>query len=125
MTTDIAQARRELAEAIAESAGTDEDEPAYYGRVIIEWPAQHRKGHVLASHGCAIFDAETGKPIPAVSRAAITADVTGFITCDLTLLADEDGKPVLDRTPQFIANRDGEIRTGVFPFLVAEMRVRT
>jgi hypothetical protein len=104
----------------------DEESPAYYGRVIIEWPAPGRSP-VLPGWGCSIFDAETGEPIVTVTRLkvpSVTADAQDVITADLTMLADENGMPVLGKVPQFIDVEDGEIPSGTFPFLVAEMRVR-
>jgi hypothetical protein len=102
------------------------DACAYYGRVIIEWPAPGRSP-ALPGWGCSIFDADTGEPIVTVTRLkmpSVTVDAQDVITADLTMLADEDGMPVLGKVPQFIDIKDGEIPSGTFPFLVTEMRVR-
>jgi hypothetical protein len=107
----------------------------YFGYVIIEWPAPHRKDgipRVLPAWGCSILDAGTGEPITTVGKITVervTADVTGFIVADLVMFADPDGAPVLgpgeDGTFPFYQREDGRVRTGVFPFIVAEMRVRS
>jgi hypothetical protein len=53
------------------------------------------------------------------------ADAGGLVTADLTLFTGEDGQPILDLgEATFVLDDQGEVRTGVFPFLVAEMRVR-
>ena len=74
------------------------DGPAYCGRVIIEWPAPGRSP-VLPAWGCAIFDAETGKPVATAEKItipAVTASAAEVITCELTMFADEDGNPVCE-----------------------------
>lgn len=126
----------------ATEAGTRSDEtgPVYCGRVIIEWPAPH-ESRPLPGWGCAILNADTGKPVTTVEKLsipAVTADAQGAITCWLTIFTDQDGKPLLEleRRPrpdgkgwaELVYLRDGDmskgIATGTFPFLVAEMRVR-
>jgi hypothetical protein len=116
--------------------GTTEDGSAYYGRVIIEWPEPpERKWHSLVGWRCAVLDAETGKPVITVSKItlpAITADARGWITCELTMFADDDGMPVLSPgeypgrpgSVKIYMDGDGNVRTGTFTFIVAEMRVR-
>jgi hypothetical protein len=121
----------------------DEDGPVYYGHVIIEWPAPLKPGEVRALTGwrCAILNAATGKPVTTVEKIfvpPVTAAAQAFITCELTMLADDKGMPLLEleRVPdpqgrpghigheRIYVDDDGRIRTGTFPFLVAEMRVR-
>jgi hypothetical protein len=97
-----------------------EEHRACHGRVIIEWPPP-RNG-ILASWGCAIYDAETGAPVTTASKITVTADVQDLITCELVMFADEDGNPVREGKPRFRGDR---IITGTFPFIVAEMRVRS
>ena len=119
---------------------SDEESRVYHGRVIIEWPAPHERRPVLPGWGCSIFDAETGKQIVTVSRikvpgVQVTADAESVFVAELTMFADEDGKPVLfpDEHPSLrdrlgptrvFVDDDGNVRTGTFLFLVAEMRVR-
>ena len=82
---------------------------------------------MLPGWGCSIFDAETGEQIMTATRLkvpSVTVDAQDVITADLTMLADENGMPVLGKVPQFIDVKGGEIPSGTFPFLVAEMRVR-
>jgi hypothetical protein len=119
-----------------------EKEPAWRGSVIIEWPPvppyRRRGATLLPGWGCAIFDAETGRQILTVTGLGVRADAKGFVTCELTMFAGPDGNPLLELErreqhpvmPGHIGSHavypddDGGIRTGTFPFLVAEMRVR-
>lgn len=124
MTTDAAEAE---VRADEDPGWPEGPQRQYYGLVIIEWPAPRRKDGVpgvLAAWGCSILDAATGEPITTAEKATIlrvTADAQSFIIADLVMLADLDGNPVPDGKPRW---RDGKVITGVFPFLVAEMRVR-
>jgi hypothetical protein len=100
-------------------------QPEFLGAVIIEWPAAPRRG-VGAIAGCtvAVYAAFTGsecgpKPITTVTRIEIHAPADELVTADLTMFAGEDGKPLFDGMPVL---RDGEVITGTFPFIVAEMR---
>ena len=134
MTADVAEAEER----------SDEGKPADRGSVIIEWPSAGSRppqgvGTRLPGWGCSITDAETGKPILTVLKLAVHADAQGFVTCELTMFADLDGNPLLelerrDRYPVMpghigshvvYPDEEGGIRTGTFPFLVAEMRVRS
>lgn len=121
---------------------SDEDEPSwpegpdrqYFGYVIIEWPAPRRSDGIPtlpSAWGCSILDAQTGKPLVTVEKITVqrvTAEAGGFVVADLVACADPDGNPVLfpgedGRCPAY-PDDQGRIRTGVFPFIVAEMRVR-
>jgi hypothetical protein len=91
--------------------------------IIIEWPAAHGPSpySAIAGRTVEITDALTGKPIRTCTGVTVRADMERLVTADLTMLADEGGLPLLDGDPVL----DGkEIRTGVFPFLIAEMRVK-
>lgn len=102
----------------------DEETVAQYrGVIIIEWPPGTGKGphSAIAGHLMSITDAMTGKPIMTCVHAEIHVAMDALVTADLTLLAGEDGEPLSGGEPVV---RDGEVVTGVFPFLVAEMRVR-
>lgn len=102
-------------------------EPPTWGAVIIEWPAPPKPDRILPGWGCKIFDAESGEQVTTVTEllvpaGCVTARPERFITADLTMFADDDGKPV----PCGCAvplDENGKIRTGTFRFLVAEMRV--
>lgn len=120
----------------AGAEGSGGEGPVYYGYVIIEWPAPLKPGEVRAMPGwrCAILNAETGKAITTVEEIFVPAVSAAqrFITCELTMFADDKGMPLLEVErqpghPPGIAHLDdnGKIRTGTFPFLVAEMRVRS
>ncbi len=96
---------------------------AYRGVIIIEWPPPHGASPYSSMPGCLvkITDALTGKPIRTCTGLTVSAGTECLVTADLTLFADADGGPLLDGEP---VTDGGEIRTGVFPFLVSEMRVR-
>ena len=132
MTTEVAG----IDVADAEDPGWPEGpERQYCGYVIIEWPAPRRKDGIpraMPAWACSVLDAETGKPITTVEKLTVprlVADVTTFITCDLVMLADEQGMPVMgpgeDGKFTVWLDENGRARTGVFSFLVAEMRVRS
>jgi hypothetical protein len=99
--------------------------------VIIEWPAPCKPGAPLAGWGCAIFDAGSGKMITTVSQVLIPAVRVvpeRWIECELTMSAGEDGEPVIGLEPgtsgmSAVLDDDGNVRTGTFRFMVAEMRV--
>ena len=130
-------------EAAEAEVRSDEDSPRYHGSVIIEWPARMGDGsRPLCGWGCSIFDAATGRQIytaEKISIPAVTAEAQDVILCWLTMFADGNGNPVmeLERHPDpegrpghigsYVipaVDESGKPRTGVFPFQVAEMRVR-
>lgn len=110
---------------------SDEKRPDFYGRVIIEWPAP-RSG-VLAGWGVAIRDAATGEPITTAMSIKIGADAEHEITAELTQILGTDGQPARQGPPDPVTGRvpdialdigeDGEPKTAVFRYIVAEMRV--
>lgn len=107
------------------AAEADEAAPPYRGVVIIEWPPATGSSPYACMAGCLvkITDALTGKPVTTCTSADITVhtDAESLVTAALTLFAGEDGEPLFEGMPVL----DGkEIRTGVFPFVVSEMRVR-
>lgn len=89
----------------------------FAGEVVIEWPAATCRP--VVGWDVEITDALTGKQIETCHHMEVHCDARAMVTADLVLFADEDGKPVFDGVPVM---KDGEALTGVFSFLVAEMR---
>ena len=100
--------------------------PAKFDRkVIITWPGPQNSS--LRPWGVAIADADTGELISTVSKAVLSvhldanspltwAQVQAFAAPDGTLVTGSDGfAPAIEP--------DGNMRTRVFAFEVAEMRV--
>jgi hypothetical protein len=118
----------------------DDEERTFWGRVIIEWPAPRLDGSLLAGWGCRIRDAGTGRLINTASEIvipAVHAAVPQWIECDLLMLADDDGKPILfpdahadhpgctlqGERVRVCPDGRGGFKQGTFRFVVAEMRV--
>jgi hypothetical protein len=103
-----------------------EDVARYRGVIAIEWPAPARPGPygAMAGRKVTVTDLVTGKPIMTCSGADVTvhAAANELVTADLTLFAGADGEPLLDGEPVLDEDRS-EWVSGVFPFLVGEMRV--
>jgi hypothetical protein len=115
---------RLAAPAEGAKAETPDPEP-YRGVIVITWPAAHGASPYSSMPGyrVEITDALTGKPITTCTGFTVRMDPEALVTAGLTMFADEAGEPILDGMP--VPDRDGEqLRTGVFPFLVSEMRVR-
>jgi hypothetical protein len=100
-----------------------EEPDAYRGVIAIEWPPPNGASPYSSMPGClvSVTDALTGKPIMTCTKIIVHADAGALVTADLTMFADADGEPLLDGEP--VIDGDG-FRTGVFPFLVSEMRVK-
>ena len=112
---------------VAEDQAARETGPAltFEGVIVIEWGKPRpgaRSVEPLPAWKTAIFDALSGKPITTVSKLEIHAPANGLVTADLTMFADQDGQPVYSGNTVYPGG-DGEILTGTWPFLVAEMRV--
>lgn len=93
----------------------------YQSYLIIEWPAPRKPDpSPMPAWQLTLTDAVSGQQISTALRITVHADAEDIVTADVTMFADEDGKPVYDGKPHI---RDGEVVEGTFPFLVAEMRV--
>ena len=96
--------------------------PPYRGAIVIEWPPPGPSPYsAMVGFQLCIFDAVSGKQIKTATHIEVHAPADGAVTADLTLLANEDGEPLFEGEPVLDG---GEIRTGVFPFVVSEMRVK-
>lgn len=91
----------------------------YAGRLIINWPPV---GIGLLAELCVLVDANDGEQITSCYRLVIDSHPGNLIAATLTLPVTEDGTPIL-RGVINAAYVDGELRTGDFRWLVAEMRV--
>lgn len=94
-------------------------------RVIITWPRSHGGG-VLPIHGVTLTNADTGEQILTGVKLALTlgADTSydgDIIEVEVTALVNDDGQILGSGDRAVFA--DGDVRTGVFRFAVAEMRV--
>jgi hypothetical protein len=98
----------------------------YEGIITIEWGAPGRAGD--AASGWKIQPrTQDGVPITTVSEMTVVhAPADGLVWAELTMFADEAGRPVLRTGPGIepAAVHGGEIATATFPFLVAGMSVR-
>jgi hypothetical protein len=123
-----------------------------FRRVIITWPAPTTAG-VLPIYGVTLTDADSGEQIVSGLKLALTLGTDtsydgNIIEAEVTALVDEDGhllpagkRPVI--TEEYAAHRAAapekftdaygeheaafkgqELRTGVFKFAVAEMRIQ-
>lgn len=94
----------------------------FTGRLIITWPKSDRPA--LLAPLTILHDADTGEQITSVASFTLSADATeSVVTAELTMLTDADGQP-LTSAAMPVLTADGEsIRTGVFRWAVAEMRI--
>jgi hypothetical protein len=130
MTTDLAVPGEEFAEA--EIVGEHDPGVVFQGVIALEWPKPRPASQVepLPGWGISVFDAISGRQIMTVTNLEVHASASGMITADLTMLTDEDGKPVYELEPgerkgSFkVAMEGGTPREGTFSFFVSQMRVR-
>jgi hypothetical protein len=109
----------------AEMDGDDIPRRAYQGYVIIEFPVpestpEHPRPGILAGYNMMVVNAADEKPVLTVSRVELHAEANDIITADLTMMADADGRPLMDTS--VIYRRGDEIVTGTFPFIVTGIR---
>lgn len=107
--------------------------PVFNGAVIITWPAAAKPpvhGAPLIPWRMEIHDHATGEQMLGVSglRMAIGGESWDdeMICVDLTELIGEDGKPLRGERPMPVRdpNDRERILTGVFRYLIVEMRIR-
>lgn len=95
----------------------------FAGRVIITWP-KYSGVTALPGWGVTVADADSGKPITGALMLTLNANPHGVITAEMTMLIDADGKPLVGSRSKPVLAEDGEHPlTGVFHWLVAEMRI--
>jgi hypothetical protein len=109
-------------------AEAGEHEPALHGRIIIEWTAPRANGSSLPGWGISVYDADTGGQVCTITHLTVVhASAEGFVTADLTQLADADGRPLKPgpgRAAKIVLDaQTGELVTAVFRYEVTEMRV--
>jgi len=100
--------------------------PGYWGYVVLEWPGPVKTltfPRAMAAREVAVYDAADGTPITTVEKIIVRASADGWVIAEMTMLADPEGAPVLNGTTVW-PDEHGNIRTGVFRYLVAGMRVR-
>lgn len=95
----------------------------YAGRLIITWPKT--AAHPVVSHGVVLHDADSGEWITAATDADIVihAEPQHLVTATMTMLVGEDGKPLPTKAKPVLDEDRENVRTAVFVWLVAEMRV--
>lgn len=96
------------------------------GRVTLTWPARTNNAP-LAVWGVRIDDADSDEQFTNVTGLRMVLGTghgwDGAITVDLEQLTDADGKP-LPTGANVVSGEDGKsVRSGVFRYLVAEMKV--
>jgi hypothetical protein len=102
------------------------DKPDIAGRVIITWPAPTTAG-VLNNTHVRLTDADTGEHIVSAFKLSLVLGTDegyepALIEADVTAIVDENGAITNDANRAY-DRETGRMRTGVFRYLVAEMRV--
>ena len=95
----------------------------FEGAITIEWP-QSANGK-LPGHAIRIGDAGTGRGFNTVLRLTVHASGDDVTWAELTMFADDDGRPIRVHAPGDKIHDDGEgdVLRGTFPFLVAGMSI--
>ena len=110
---------------VAEDVAADGMPAEFAGEIGIEWPAaDFTAARAMPGWKVSVYD--DGGPVTTVTSASVVAHTSadGVIWAEVTMFADEDGRPVPHLPPgrrPYI--RDGEYVTGTFPFLVTGMRM--
>lgn len=95
----------------------------FAGRLIITWPKA--AAHPVISNNVILTDADTGDHVTAAMNADILihAEPGHVVTATLEMVMGTDGKPLTANSKPDISDDGENIRTAVFVWLVAEMRV--
>ena len=94
----------------------------FTGRLIITWP---KPDVAVIGHGVILTDADTGEQVFSGldMDVVIHADPREIVTATMTMLVDEDDQPLPGKAKPVLADDGENLRTGVFRWVVAEMRV--
>lgn len=97
------------------------------GRIAITWPAPYAEGATLPAWRIQIHDLDTDRPILTATGLRIAIGGNGWesggIYADLTLLVDADGQPIANDGQAGFTDDGKSVRTGMFRYAVAEMRI--
>lgn len=91
------------------------------GRLRIEWPPTSPDRAGIPVWPTRLFDADTEADIGKHTiRFTVDAIAGDLVHADLTMLVDENETP----TDRPVVGEEGVARTGVFRYVVAEMRIQ-
>lgn len=91
----------------------------FQGYLTIIWP---KPGPGILGERVTMLDADTGQPITSVVAMKLAAAPGKLATAELLMLVNERGEPLTADEPPLLAEDGEHPRTGVFHWLVAEMR---
>lgn len=92
----------------------------FAGRLAITWP---KAGPSLPGWAVVLTDADTGQQITSALDLTIHMRPDEIVTAETTMVCNLDGKPLQEGEPVRWAEGAEEVPTGVFRWLVAEMRI--
>lgn len=93
----------------------DDAGPVIEGWVSLTWHVQRDSAVLPGALLCIRLRDDPSVFVSTVTRTVITSDASGLTVADLTMFADQDGRPIFSGMPLF---KDGEIRQGTFRFYV-------
>lgn len=96
-------------------------------RLIITWPPVRTPGATLGGFDIQVHDYDTGEEILTATALRVSANVDGQdmggVIAELTMLVDELGDPIPNGAWSVLNEHGVGMRTSVFRYAVAEMRV--